>query len=145
MPDFGGNLVVMDRSPSVWRRVGASRRIGLVLGNIWVHVIPGLRALGEDVGLGAKPARVVQAADPEADDVRPSRDPNEQRAAAFRAKRACYLIPGVAGADKELGGALGDAKPGGGHAHRCDVGAAALMLAVAAMAEQQNSSCPTDS
>jgi len=98
MPDFGGNLVVMDRSPSVWRRVGASRRIGLVLGNIWVHVIPGLRALGEDVGLGAKPARVVQAADPEADDVRPSRDPNEQRAAAFRAKRACHLIPGVAGA-----------------------------------------------
>ena len=104
-----------DRPPLILRRVGMPRRIGLVFRKLGIHVVPGLRALHEDVGLGAKRARVVQAADPQAHDVGPRRDTNEQRAAAFRAECARHR---VAGGDKELGLAFGDAEPGGRRPHR---------------------------
>jgi hypothetical protein len=99
-----------------------------------VHVVPGLRALDKDVGLGAKLAWIVQAADPQPNDIRPSRDANIQWAAAFRAKRASHLVARIAGVDKDFGFALRDAEPGGGYPHGRDIGAAALILAVAAMA-----------
>jgi len=56
------------------RRVGHSRRIGRVFWNIRVHVIPGLGALDENVGLRPKPARIVEAGDADADQIGPGRD-----------------------------------------------------------------------
>ena len=113
-----------------------------MLGQIRVHVVPGLRAFDKDISLGAKPARVVEAADPKADDLRPGRDADEQRTAALRTKCARHSIAGVARADLELGLAFGDAKPGSRHAHRSHIGAATLFLAVAAMAQQRKQRLP---
>src|SRR5438270_14055300 len=91
------------RCPPVWsiqtlrgRLVGLPGWIGRVFRKIRVHVIPGLGALDEDVRLRPKPARVVERADPDADQIRPRRDLQEQHAAAFRAECPGYLIAAVA-------------------------------------------------
>src|SRR5438067_1659862 len=48
-------------------------RVGGVFRQAGIHVVPGLRAFDEDVGLGAEGAGVVEAADADADDVGPGR------------------------------------------------------------------------
>src|SRR5215469_4806933 len=125
------------RQCSVCWRVGASGWISLVLGNIRVHEVPRLCTLDEYIGLGAELARIVEAADPQADNVGPRRDPDEQWTAALLAKRTRHRVAGVAGTDKQLGRTVGDAKSGGGHPHCRDISAAALMLAISAMAQQR--------
>src|SRR6202023_1944013 len=78
--------------PSAQWLVGLSRRVGGVFGEIRVHVIPGLGAVDENVGLRPKPARVVERADPDADQIGPRRNPQEQHAAAFGTEPPGYLI-----------------------------------------------------
>src|SRR5215472_10771128 len=58
-------------------------RIGRKFWKLRVHVVPGLGALDEDVGLGAEDARVVERANAQADDVRPGRDLHPERRAAI--------------------------------------------------------------
>ena len=58
---------------SLRRSIGAARRIGLVFGQVWVHVVPRLRAFDKDIGLRAELAGVIEAADAKADYVRPGR------------------------------------------------------------------------
>src|SRR5580704_6560412 len=131
-----------DRSPrfaesAASRRVGTPGRIGGIFRQGWVHVIPGLGAPDEDVGLGAKPARVVERADADADNVRPGRYLDIERRAAIAAEHAGDLVAAVGLRDIALRGAPGDAEPGAGHADRRDIGGAAAALAVAAMAVQR--------
>src|ERR1700751_1261146 len=119
------------------RLIGLSGRIGRVFREIRVHVIPGLGAVDENVRLRPKPARVVECADPDADQVGPRRNSQKQHAAAFRTKGPGYLIAAVRSLDVELRFALGDAEARCRHPHGCRVGAAALALTVPAMAQQR--------
>src|SRR5260370_34268387 len=97
-------------------------------------MIPGLGALDEDVGGGAKPARVVERADADADNIRPGRYLDIERRSAIAAEHPGDLIAAVGVGDIALRRALGDAEPGAGHADRRDIGSAAAALAIAAMA-----------
>src|SRR5215475_14218263 len=131
----GSRLV--HRQDALARFVGPSGRIGRIFRDVRVHVVPRPGTLDEDVRLGAKPARIVEGADSDADQIRAGRDPQKQHAAAFRTKRPGYLITAVCGFDVELRLALGDLEARRRHPHRGCVGAAALALAVAAMAKQR--------
>src|SRR5205085_8799739 len=93
--------------------------------------------LDEDVGVGAEAARVVERADPEADDVRPGRDLDIERRAAIAAEHADDLVAAVRLSDVSLRRALGDAEPGARHPDRRDIGGAARTLAIAAMTLQR--------
>src|SRR3954470_20738871 len=75
--------------------VGSSGRIGVVFRQVRVQVLPGLRALDEDVGLGAELARVVQGADAQPDNVRPVCDLHIKRRAAIAAERADDRVAAV--------------------------------------------------
>src|SRR5689334_6650969 len=111
--------------------------VGVVFRQCRIHVVPGLGALDENVGVRAKVARVVERADAKADDVRPSRDLDIERRAAIAAEGADDLVAAIGLADIALRGALGDAEAGRRHPHRRDIGGAARTLAVAAMALQR--------
>src|SRR5262249_4002580 len=102
-----------------------------------VHVVPRLGTLDEDVRLGAKPARIVEGADSDADQIRAGRDPQKQHAAAFRTKRPGYLIAAVCGFDVELRLALRDLEARRSHRRASCVGAAVVALPVAEMAKQR--------
>src|SRR5204863_6632182 len=118
-------------------RIGLTGRVGGVFRQGRVHVVPGLGALDEDVGLRAEAAGVVERADPEADDVRPGRDLDIERRAAIAAKGADDLVAAVGLADIALPGALGNAEPGGRHPDCRDIGGAARTLAIATIALQR--------
>src|SRR5580704_8541744 len=131
-----------DRSPrfaesAASRRVRTPGRVGGIFRQGRVHVIPGLGALDEDVGLGAKPARVVERADADADNVRPGRYLDIERRAAIAAEHAGDLVAAVGLRDIALRHAPGDAEGGAGHADCRDIGGAAAALAVAAVAVQR--------
>ena len=50
-------------------RVGLSGRVSVVLRHVGLVVVPGLRAPHEDIGIGSEPARVVQGADAQSNEV----------------------------------------------------------------------------
>src|SRR5436190_4271542 len=118
-------------------RIGLTGRVGGVFRQRRVHVVPGLGAFDEDVGVGAEAAGVVERADPEADDVRPGRDLDIERRAAIAAKGADDLVAAVGLADIALRGALGDPEAGARHPDCRDIGGAARTLAIAAMTLQR--------
>src|SRR5207302_4522776 len=118
-------------------RIGLAGRVGGVFRQCRVHVVPGLGALDEDIGLRAEDARVVERADPEADDVRPGRDLDIERRAAIAAEHADDLVAAVRLSDVSLRRALGDAEAGARHPDCRDISGAARTLAVAAMALQR--------
>src|SRR5215471_20935278 len=117
------------------RFVGLSWRICVVFRNVGVHVIPGLRALDENVRLGPKPARVIQGADPDPDEIGSRRDLQKQHATAFRAERSGNLIAAIAALDVALRLAAGDPEARRGNPHRGGIRTAALPLAVMAVTE----------
>src|SRR5262245_56134878 len=114
-----------------------SLRIGRKFWKPRVHVVPGLGALDEDVRLGPKDARVVERADPQADDVGPGRHLDPERRAAIAAKYAGDLVAAVGLRDVALRHPFREPEAGDRHAHRRDIGGAARPLAVAAMALQR--------
>src|SRR5262249_60341369 len=83
-------------------------RVGVVFGNRRVHVVPGLGALDEDVGLRPEPAGIVERADPQPDEIGPGRDLHIKRRAAIAAEGAHDLVASVGFADKPLRRALDD-------------------------------------
>src|SRR5260370_12642498 len=111
-------------------------RVGGIFRKIRVHVIPGLRAVDEDVRFGLKEARIVEGADPDTDQIRPGGDSQKQHAAAVRAEGAGHLIATVRRLNVKLWLPLGDPEPCCGNPQCCRVGAAALALTVPAMTEQ---------
>src|SRR5262249_39122874 len=111
--------------------------IGRELRHAGIHVVPGLGALGEDVGLGPEPARIVEGADANADDVGPCRDLDIERRAAVAAEHPGDVVAGIGLGHVAAGVAANDADPGGGHAHRRDVRRAALALAIATVTLQR--------
>ena len=121
----------------LFARVGLAGRVGVVLRQGRVHVVPGLGALDEDVGLRTEGAGVVERADAEADDVRPGRYLDVKRRAAIAAECADDLVAAIGLADIAFWGALSDAEPGGRHPDRRDIGGAAAALAIAAVALQR--------
>src|SRR5207249_9530402 len=60
-----------------------------------IHVVPGLGAPGEDVGLGPEPARIVEGADANADDVGPCRALDIDWRAAVAAENPCDVVAGI--------------------------------------------------
>src|SRR5277367_2088238 len=117
--------------------VGLSRRIGRVFRHVRVHVVPGLGAFDENVGVRPEPARIVEAGDADADQIRPRRDLDIKRGAAITAKHSGDLVAGVGSRDIASGLAFDDAKLRGWDSNRGDKGAAALLLAIPAMALQR--------
>src|SRR5712672_2223610 len=77
------------------RRISLAGRVGGVFRQSGIHVVPGLGALDEDVGLGAEAAGVVERADPNADDVRPGRYLDIERGAAIAAEHAGDLVAAI--------------------------------------------------
>src|SRR5262245_56709026 len=100
-------------------------------------MVPRLRALDEDVGVGPEPAGIVEGADAHADDVGPRRHLDVERRAALAAKDTCDGVPRISLRDVALRRAARDAERRRRHAHRRDVRRAALALAVAAVALQR--------
>jgi hypothetical protein len=122
---------------SLDRLVRFPRRIGRIFWHSRVHVVPGLGAFDEDIGVRPEPARIVEAGDADADQIRPGRDLDVERRAAIAAKHPHDLVAGVGPGRVALGFALDDAKLSGWNSNRCHKGAAALPLAVPAMALQR--------
>src|SRR5829696_2665 len=118
------------------RSIRLSRRIGRERRHDGIHVVPRLGALDEDVGVWPEPARIVEGADPETDDVGPGGNLDVKRRAAVAAEDARDLVPGVGLGDVAFRRTVGDVEPGRWHAHRRDVRGAALQLAVPAVALQ---------
>ena len=114
-----------------------SRRIGRIFWYVRVHVIPWLGAFDEDIRVRPEPARIVEARDADADQIRPGRNLNVKRCAAIAAKYAGDFIAGVGSSDVTSGLALDDTKGCGWDPNRSDKGAAALPLAIPAMALQR--------
>src|SRR5262252_7949748 len=106
--------------------VGPSWRLCIVFRNVRVHVIPGLSALDENVRLRPKPARIIQSADPDPNEIGSRRDLQKQHAAAFRAERSANLIAAIAGLGVVLRLAIGDAETCSRNPHRGGKRAAAL-------------------
>src|SRR5438034_986437 len=100
-------------------------------------MVPGLGALDEDVRLRAEPARIVQRADPDRDQIGAGGNPQKQHTAAFRAERPGYAVSAIRRLDVNLWLALGDPETGGGNPQPSRRGATALALAVAAVTEQR--------
>ena len=69
-----------------------SRRVSVVLRHVGLVVVPGLRALHENVGIRLEPTRVVQSADAKSDKVRASPNLHVQRRAAITAENADDVI-----------------------------------------------------
>ena len=65
-------------------------------------MVPRLRTLDEYVGFRPKPARIIERADSDADDVGPSRNLHVERSATFAAENACNVVPGVGLSDVAL-------------------------------------------
>jgi hypothetical protein len=93
--------------------------------------------LDEDVGVRPEPARIIEAGDANADQIRPSRDLDIKRRAAIAAKHSGDLVAGVGSGDIASGFTLDDTKLRGWNPNRGDKGAAALPLAIPAMALQR--------
>jgi hypothetical protein len=117
-------------------RVGLSRRVSVVPRHVGQVVVPRLCAFHENVGIRLEPARVVQSADAESDEVRASPDLHVQRRAAITAEKADDVVAAVGFRDIALWCALEDAEPRTREAGGGDVRGTALALAVAAMATQ---------
>src|SRR5688572_12791290 len=118
------------RSIRLSRRIGHERRHG------GIHVVPRLGALDEDVGVGPEPARIVEGADADTDDVWPGGDLYVERRAAVAAEDAGDLVAGIGLGDVTFWRAMADAEPGRWHAYRRDVRRAALQLAIPTVALQ---------
>src|SRR5437763_8213681 len=82
-----------------------------------IHMVPWLGALGEDVGVGPEPARIVEGADAHADDVGPGRHLHIKRRATVATEDARDVVAGIGLGDVALGGAAHDADPGRRNAH----------------------------
>src|SRR5437660_12620683 len=102
------NIAIRTRQASQSRLISLPGRICRVFWKIRVHVIPGLRALDEYVRRRAEPARIVERADPDGDEVGPGRDPQKQHRAAIRAEGAGDLVAAVRRPDIEFRFALAD-------------------------------------
>src|ERR1051326_4194925 len=122
--------------------IGPPGRIGRVFRQCRVHVVPRLGAFDEDVGGRAKPARVVERADPDADDVRPGQHLDIERRTAIAAKYPGDLVAAIRLPDKAPRWPLGDAEWCGGHPDRRDIRRPARALTVAAMALQRKHRLP---
>jgi len=117
-------------------RVGSIRWVSVVLRHAWVVVVPGLGTFHENVGIGFKPARIVQRADAKTDKVGASPDLHIQRRATVAAEDTDDVVAAVGLRDIAFWFALEDAEPRTRDARSGYVGSAALALAVAAMAAQ---------
>src|SRR5947207_5350709 len=87
-------------------------------------------------GDSTKPARVVERADPDGDEVGPGRDAQKQHRAAIRAEGAGDLVAAVRPPDVKLGSALDDPEARGRHPPPSGKCTAALALAVAGVAQE---------
>src|SRR5258707_15887231 len=96
------------RVRKAWRRqfilsIRLSRRIGRKRRHGRVHVVPRLRTLDEDVGFRSEPARIIECADPDADEVGPGRYLHVERSATLAAENARNVVAGVGLGDVALG------------------------------------------
>jgi hypothetical protein len=66
-----------------------------VLRDVGLVVVPGLRALHENVGIGLEPARVVQGADAKSDEVWASPDLHVQQRATVTTEGADDVVTAV--------------------------------------------------
>src|ERR1044071_2838424 len=85
--------------------VGLAGWVGVVFRQCRIHVVPGLGAFDEDVGVRAEDAGVIERADPEPDDVGPGRDLHPERRAAIAAEGADDLVAAIRIPDIALWGA----------------------------------------
>jgi len=113
-----------------------SWRVSVVLRHVGLVVVPGLRALHENVGIGPEPAGIVQGADAKPDDVGASRDLHVERCATVAAETPDDVVAAVGLCDISPWGSLEDAESSAGDAGGGDVRGTALALAVATMAAQ---------
>lgn len=118
------------------RRIGLSRRIGGVLRHVWLVVVPGLCASHEYVGVRLEPARVVERAHAQSDEIGASPDLHIKRRATVAAENADDVVAAVGFGDEAPRCALQDAEPCAGDAGGGNVRGATLALAVAAMTAQ---------
>src|SRR5690348_16741241 len=102
------------------------RHVGLVM-------VPGLRALHENVGIRLEPARIVEGADAKADEVGASPNLNVERRAAITAENADDVVAAVRLRNVAAWCALEDEGRCTRKARGGDVRGTTLALAVAAM------------
>jgi hypothetical protein len=110
-----------------------SWRVSVVLRHVGLVVVPGLRALHENVGIGLEPTRVVQSADAKSDKIRASSNLHVERRAAITAEHTDDVVAAVCLRSVALWFALEDPEPRTGKARGGNVRGTTLTLAVAAM------------